>query len=128
MTPIYGQGVWPQSPSEAGAQAGKYRNDPALLRARIRTGLDVLAGRELTDHRRIAAVGEQQRVSPLLPQHRQLLRGHRQGEVGALHMPDVALGLLVAALDPAHPRDHFLEGVELVRGLAGVGVTGRPLP
>jgi len=54
---IYGQGVRPQTPSEAGAQAGKYRNDRALLRARVRAGLDVLARHELTDPKRIAAIG-----------------------------------------------------------------------
>jgi dienelactone hydrolase len=54
---IYGKGVRPQSPSEAGAQAGKYKSDRALLRARVRAGLDVLARHELTDPKRIAAIG-----------------------------------------------------------------------
>ena len=54
---IYGKGVRPQTPSEAGAEAAKYRNDRALLRARVRAGLDVLAKHELTDPKRIAAIG-----------------------------------------------------------------------
>jgi dienelactone hydrolase len=54
---IYGQGVRPQAPSDAGAQAGKYRNDRGLLRARVRAGLDVLARHALTDPKRMAAIG-----------------------------------------------------------------------
>lgn len=54
---IYGQGVRPQTPGAAGVQAGKYKNDRALLRARVRAGLEVLANHELTDPRRIAAIG-----------------------------------------------------------------------
>ncbi len=54
---IYGKGVRPQTPQAAGAEAGKYKNDRALLRARVRAGLDVLASHELTDPKRIAAIG-----------------------------------------------------------------------
>jgi len=54
---IYGKGVRPQAPSAAGAEAGKYKNDRALLRARVLAGLDVLARHELTDPQRIAAIG-----------------------------------------------------------------------
>ena len=54
---IYGKGVRPQTPKDAGAEAGKYKNDRALLRARVRAGLDVLAKHELTDPKRIAAIG-----------------------------------------------------------------------
>ena len=54
---IYGKGVRPQTPQAAGAEATKYKNDRALLRARVRAGLDVLAGHELTDPKRIAAIG-----------------------------------------------------------------------
>jgi len=54
---IYGKGVRPQSPQAAGAEAGKYKNDRALLRTRVRAGLDVLANHELTDPKRIAAIG-----------------------------------------------------------------------
>jgi dienelactone hydrolase len=54
---IYGKGVRPQTPQEAGAEAGKYKNDRALLRARVRAGLDVLAKQDITDPKRIAAIG-----------------------------------------------------------------------
>lgn len=54
---IYGKGVRPQTPQAAGAEAGKYKNDRALLRTRVRAGLDVLASHELTDRKRIAAIG-----------------------------------------------------------------------
>jgi dienelactone hydrolase len=54
---IYGKGVRPANPKDAGAEAGKFKNDRALLRARVRAGLDVLAKDELTDPRRIAAIG-----------------------------------------------------------------------
>jgi dienelactone hydrolase len=54
---IYGKGIRPRSPQDAGSEAGKYKSDRALLRARVRAGLDVLAKDELTDPRRIAAIG-----------------------------------------------------------------------
>jgi len=54
---IYGKGVRPINPKDAGAEAGKYKNDRALLRARVRAGLEVLAKHELTDPKRIAAIG-----------------------------------------------------------------------
>jgi len=57
LADIYGKGVRPQTPQAAGAEAGKYKNDRALLRARVRAGLDVLASHEVTDPKRIAAIG-----------------------------------------------------------------------
>ncbi len=54
---VYGKGVRPQTPQEAGAQAGKYKNDRALLRARGNAGLDVLRKQSLVDQKRIAAIG-----------------------------------------------------------------------
>ncbi len=54
---IYGKGVRPQTTQAAGAQAGKYKNDRPLLRARARAALDVLAAHELTDPKRIAGIG-----------------------------------------------------------------------
>jgi dienelactone hydrolase len=54
---IYGKGIRPQSPQAAGAEAGKYKNDRALLRSRVRAGLDVLMTHELTDPKRVAAIG-----------------------------------------------------------------------
>ena len=54
---IYGQGVRPQNTQEAGGQAGKYKSDRALLRARVNAGLDVLEKNELVDTKRVAAIG-----------------------------------------------------------------------
>ena len=54
---IYGKGIRPQSSQEAGAEAGKYKKDRALLRARAQAGLAVLQKHELTDRDRVAAIG-----------------------------------------------------------------------
>jgi dienelactone hydrolase len=54
---IYGKGLRPQSAQEAGAQAGKYRSNRDLLRARAQAGLAVLQKHELTDPKRVAAIG-----------------------------------------------------------------------
>ena len=43
-------------------------------------------------------------------------------------MPDVGLGLVMTALDAAHARHQFLERVELVRGLCGVGIASGTFP
>jgi dienelactone hydrolase len=54
---IYGKGIRPQTPKEAGAEASKYKNDRVLLRARVRAALAVLKNHELTDRKRMAAIG-----------------------------------------------------------------------
>ena len=54
---IYGKGVRPQTREEAAAQAGKYRKDRQLLRARVNAGLDALRQQSLVDPKRIAAIG-----------------------------------------------------------------------
>ena len=54
---IYGKGVRPQNTQEAGAQAGKYKNDRQLLRARVNAGLDALRRQPLVDPKRLAAIG-----------------------------------------------------------------------
>jgi len=54
---IYGKGVRPKSPQENGAQAGKYRNDPTLFRARLQSGLDRLKGFEQVNATKTAAMG-----------------------------------------------------------------------
>lgn len=54
---IYGKGIRPQSSPEAGAQAGKYKSNRDLLRARAQAGLAVLQKHELTDAKRVAAIG-----------------------------------------------------------------------
>jgi len=54
---IYGKGVRHTNPKDASAEAAKYKNDRKLLRARVNAGLDVLKKQELTDAKRIAAIG-----------------------------------------------------------------------
>lgn len=54
---IYGKGVRPKNTAEAGAQAGKYKSDRQLLRARVNAGLEVLKQNELVDTQRVAAIG-----------------------------------------------------------------------
>lgn len=54
---IYGQGVRPQSREEAAKQAGIYYSDRALMRARVRAGLDILRANEMCDTTRVAAIG-----------------------------------------------------------------------
>jgi dienelactone hydrolase len=54
---VYGKDVRPQNPKEAGAQAGKYKNDRALLRTRVNAGLDELKKNNLVDTNRVAAIG-----------------------------------------------------------------------
>jgi dienelactone hydrolase len=53
---IYGQGIRPQPP-EAGKEAGKYKADRALYRARLISALDLLKADERTDPQKIAAIG-----------------------------------------------------------------------
>jgi len=54
---IYGKGIRPKTPAAAGTEAGKYKNDRALLRSRVLAALDVLRQHELTDSKRMAAIG-----------------------------------------------------------------------
>ena len=54
---IYGKGIRPDNPKDAGALAGKYKNDRSLLRARVLAGLDVLKKQPLADAKRTAAIG-----------------------------------------------------------------------
>lgn len=54
---IYGKGIRPVSREEAAAQAGRYKSDRSLLKARARAGFDWLRGHELTDPQRMAAIG-----------------------------------------------------------------------
>ncbi|MGA2254873.1 MAG: dienelactone hydrolase family protein [Thermoguttaceae bacterium] len=54
---IYGKGIRPATPQEAGAQAAIYKNNPKLMRDRVRAGLDVLRRESLCDPRRVAAIG-----------------------------------------------------------------------
>ncbi len=54
---IYGKGIRPATPQEAGAQAGIYKKDFKLMRDRVRAGLDVLRREPLCDPKRVAAIG-----------------------------------------------------------------------
>jgi len=54
---IYGKGVRPADAGEAGKQAGKYRADRALLRARAQAALDELKGMKQCDASKVVAIG-----------------------------------------------------------------------
>ena len=54
---IYGVGIRPGNSEEAGAQAGIYRKDRDLMRARADAGLQVLLASNLVDRTRVAAMG-----------------------------------------------------------------------
>ena len=54
---IYGKGVRPATPQLAGAEAGKYKSDRALLRKRVQAGLAELKKHRMVDTGRTAAIG-----------------------------------------------------------------------
>jgi len=54
---IYGKGVRPNSPAEAGREAGKYLTDRKLLRIRATAGLEELLKQPQVDPARVAAIG-----------------------------------------------------------------------
>jgi len=54
---IYGKGIRPTTVQDAGAQAGKYKGDRALLRQRVNAGLGWLQQQDRVDTKRIAAIG-----------------------------------------------------------------------
>jgi len=54
---IYGKGIRPDNPKDASAEAGKYKSNRPLLRTRVNAGLEVLRKHELTDPKRIVAIG-----------------------------------------------------------------------
>jgi dienelactone hydrolase len=54
---IYGKGVRPSNPSDAGKTAGIYKNDRALTRARVGAAFAELRGNKMVDSRRLAAIG-----------------------------------------------------------------------
>jgi dienelactone hydrolase len=54
---MYGQGIRPTTPEEAGAQATIYRSDRQLMRDRADAGLQWLIDHELSDDDQIAAIG-----------------------------------------------------------------------
>ncbi len=54
---IYGKGVRPSNPKEAGEQASIYKKDRGLMRARDLAGLEVLKNNPRADASRLAAMG-----------------------------------------------------------------------
>ncbi len=54
---IYGKGIRPATPAEAGKVAGIYKSDRKLLRARAQAGLALLKNHRLADKKRLAAIG-----------------------------------------------------------------------
>ncbi len=54
---IYGNGVRPKGPTEAGKLAGQYKVDRALLRERVRAGLAELRKVPLVEAPKVAAIG-----------------------------------------------------------------------
>ena len=54
---IYGKNMRPKTMAEAGEQAGKYKADRALLRARANAGLDMLKKVEQVNGKHVAAIG-----------------------------------------------------------------------
>jgi dienelactone hydrolase len=54
---IYGKGIRPKDTQEAGAQAGKYKKDRALLRQRAQAGFAVLKNQPTVDPARVGAIG-----------------------------------------------------------------------
>lgn len=54
---VYGKGVRPKDAKEAGALAGKYKQDRQLLRGRLQAALEALKKQEGVDPTRIAAIG-----------------------------------------------------------------------
>jgi dienelactone hydrolase len=54
---IYGKGVRPTNPGDAGKQAGVYKKDRALYRRRLQLGLEQLRASSMVDSKKIAAIG-----------------------------------------------------------------------
>ena len=54
---IYGNGVYTRDAREAATLAGRFKNDPKLLRSRVAAALETLKKQSPTDPSRIAAIG-----------------------------------------------------------------------
>lgn len=54
---VYGKGVRPSAPKEAGAEAGRYKQDRALFRQRLLAGHRTLLEQRQVDPERTAAIG-----------------------------------------------------------------------
>jgi dienelactone hydrolase len=57
---VYGKGVRPKTTEEAGEQAGRYKNDRALLRRRVNAGLDWLRRQGRVDPQRCGRRGRRE--------------------------------------------------------------------
>lgn len=54
---MYGQGIRPKTPEDAGAEAGKYKNDPVLARKRLNAALDFIKTQKGVNGSDIAIIG-----------------------------------------------------------------------
>lgn len=54
---IYGKGIRPANPGEAGGMAGKFKNDRELYRNRLNAGLEQLLKQEMVDSEKVSAIG-----------------------------------------------------------------------
>lgn len=54
---MYGKGIRPQSPEDAGKEATKYKSNPKLARGRLAAGLDFARTLDGVDGERIASIG-----------------------------------------------------------------------
>src|SRR5580704_5279594 len=54
---VYGKGVRPSSPDEAGKLAGQYKGNRPLMRARMKAALDTLLATKKVDAKRVGAIG-----------------------------------------------------------------------
>ncbi len=54
---IYGEGIRPKDAAAASAEAGKYKGNRTLLRARINAGLETLLKQKFVDPKRVVAIG-----------------------------------------------------------------------
>lgn len=54
---IYGKGIHPKPPQEAGQMAGKFKADRGLFRARLKAGYQILLNQPQTDPSKTAAIG-----------------------------------------------------------------------
>lgn len=54
---IYGKGVRPDNPQDAGAQAGKFKQDRELFRRRLTLGLEQLKSHPVCNSEKLAAIG-----------------------------------------------------------------------
>lgn len=54
---IYGKGIRPSTPEEAGKQASVYKNDRQLMRKRINLALDEISKQSFVDSEKISAIG-----------------------------------------------------------------------